>query len=259
MHSKGAKRKKKIVAVALAAATCLGLSMTAFAATEDVTGTVKTWNSPNEMDKLVNGSVSYTLPDGTVVYSNTSLYPVTDKEGNRVEYNTKKLSTETLESINTEDKVRDILKKAGYDIKDNWDLIPTLAADVTLDGDMPSGGAYAWVNIDEKLNAADGYQAGQKIQVLRETYSGSGVWEVVEAELVEDEGRLRARVAMTNKSQSMVVIRVMSDGRTVRVINKVTGEQVVVPAKPGSTATPGSTTGTSNNASATVSPKTGEF
>ena len=237
---------KKIVAVALAAATCLGLSMTAFAATEDVTGTVKTWNSPNEMDKLVNGSASYTLPDGTVVYSNTSLYPVTDKEGNRVEYNTKKLSTETLESIKSEDKVRDI-------------LIPTLAADVTLDGDMPSGGAYAWVNIDEKFNAADGYQAGQKIQVLRETYSGSGVWEVVEAELVEDEGRLRARVAMTNKSQSLVVIRVMSDGRTVRVINKVTGEQVVVPAKPGSTATPGSTTSTSNNASATVSPKTGEF
>ena len=64
---------------------------------------------------------------------------------------------------------------------------------------------------------------------------------------------------MTNKSQSLVVIRVMSDGRTVRVINKVTGEQVVVPAKPGSTATPGSTTSTSNNASATVSPKTGEF
>lgn len=233
--------------------------MTAFAATEDVTGTVKTWNSPLEMDKLVNGSDSYTLPDGTVMWSQTRLFPITDAQGNHLEYQAKELGTETLKSINEEDKVRDIMKKAGYDIKDDWDLIPVLAADITLDGNMPADGAYAWINVDENWNNADGYQAGQKIQVLRETRSGSGVWEVVEAELVESDGHLRAKVAMTNKSQSMVVVRVMSDGRTVRVINKITGEEVVVPAKPGSTVTPGSTTGTSNNASATVSPKTGEF
>lgn len=257
---------KKIVATVVAAAMCLGMGVTSFAAVSS-TGDFY-WNSPNypySVDHIGPGGHFVRDAAGNLVTDPNGnpiggmwFHDVTDQYGASIDWQPKGLPTQTLESINSEEKVRDLLQDAGYEVNKDWDLVPVVALTVDLDNASDAEGAYAWFDAEELGVDPAGYSAGQCVYVLRETFAGSGEWEVVEAELTEADGRLQARVKMTSRSQSLVVVRVMDDGRTVRLINKKNNTSVVIPNKDAA-GTTGTSTSSSATASPQASPKTGEF
>lgn len=263
---------KKIVATVVAAAMCLGMGITSFAA---VSGTGDFyWNSPNypfSVDNIRGGIGGGFLRDaaGNLVTDPNGHYiggiwatDVRDKDGNTISWQPKDLPTKTFESINSEDKVRELFEGAGYNVEKDWDLIPVVAFTADLDNGLDSDGAYVWFDAEELGMDPEGFSANEYVYVLRETVAGSGEWEVVEAQLVQSStptgSRLQFKVQMTNSNQSFVVVRVMDDGRTIRLIDKKNNTSVVIPNKD-AVGTTGTSTSSSATASPQASPKTGEF
>ena len=259
MPSKDAKRKKKIVAVALSAAMCLGLSMTAFAA-EKVERTIKDWESPNYMTEAI-GPLDQ---EGLDIATGGWLRRVTDAKGNSVEYTLSQISEGTWESIKSEEKVQEIFAKAGYEVNKDMDFIPLASATITLDNGVPEGGAVLNFSLaDMGIDASD-VRAGDVIYVMQETAPGSGVWDILPATVTtlsgDNLGRARGDMYQISvnvpRNGALVVVKVMSNGDVI-TLDKTTN--TVIDRKPADTTTPSGQTSTSNPASAGTSPKTGEF
>ena len=245
---------KKIVAVALAATMCLGLSMTAFAKRQD---SVTEWASPNYMqNSIAQGGQDGNGFLGQVARQNAWVGEITDKNGVSLEWSAGQLTEQQLKGINSEKKVRDLFEKAGYEVDDDWDLVPVLATAVRLDDGIGSDGAYAWIDLHElaQNGAAGQFGAGDVVPVLRETYAGSGTYELVMVEMVERNGQLEGRIQVTSNGQALVVVRVMENGTTVRLTNTKTGQSVYVDKNQS-----GTSTNAAASSSPSTSPKTGEF
>lgn len=261
MPSKGAKSSKKIVAVALTAAMCLGLSMTAFAAKNTSWSNDDLW-SPTELQKIgpesKEGLSVWQIPvydkEGNIVrYESRSFNEARDSKGHKVDISWRELSPKTLESIKTEEKVADIFKKNGYEVPDDTDFIPLLNGNINFTNGVPEGGGKLTFSLVDLGIDSKGLQSGDTVYVMQETAPGSGVWEVYAAEVGPN---LDATVTLP-RNGSIVLVKTLSDG-TVITLDRTTGE--VVDRKPAdNVANNNAGKGTSTNASGATSPKTGEF
>lgn len=252
MHSKGAKRKKKIVAVALSAAMCLGLSMTAFAA-EEQKWSVKEWESEDYMRRDI-GPTGYGVND----HLSAKALTVRDANGYLVDYTWAGISEGTWKSIDNEGKVHDIFSKAGYDVKDGMDFIPLLTGSITVNNGIPEGGAVLTFGLKDMGLTSEDVRPGDTVYMMQETAPGSGVWEVFPAKVGENYD-IAVNVP---RNGALVLVKVMSNGDVI-TLDKTTGQVIDrQPANNGNNGTNGTTAGqttsTSNPASAGTSPKTGE-
>ena len=263
---KAAKRKKKIVAVALTAAMCLGLSMTAFAAKNEGWSKDELW-SPNVLKSQGPaaglGWVPATDADGNILYWTDAegnkhytyaneFIDARDAKGHKVDISWRELSAKTLKSIDEEGKVAEIFKKNGYNVPDDTDFIPIMNGNITFDEGVPAGGGTLTFQMADLGVNSEGVQAGDTIYVMQETAPGSGVWEVYAAKV----GQNLDIVVTLPRNGSIVLVKTLSDG-TVISLDQTTGE--VIDRKPADNVANNNAKGTSTNASGATSPKTGEF
>jgi len=239
---------KKIVAVALTAAMCLGLSMTSFAAKNGWSND-ELWSpqalkdiGPSEANGWVYG------PDGY----ESSFVSAKDAKGHKVDISWRELSDKTLKSINEEGKVAEIFKKNGFEVPDDTDFIPLLTGNITFDEGVPANGGTVTFQLADLGIDSNGVKAGETVYVMQETAPGSGVWEVYAATVGQD---LDVVVTLP-RNGALVLVKTLSDG-TVITLNRTTGE--VVDRKPADNVANNNAKGTSTNASGATSPKTGEF
>ena len=253
---------KKIVAVALTAAMCLGLSMTAFASRDTVWSNDDLW-SPDMLEKQGPNSTAggafapiYDAEGNIIpgVWSNP--YVVSrDSNGNAVRTQWKELSAKTLRSIDEESKVADIFKKNGYDVPDDVDFIPLFNGNITFTDGVPAGGGQVTFQMANLGIDSSSYEPGDTVYVMQETSPGSGVWEVYTGKV----GQALDVTVTLPRNGSLVLVKTLSDGSVI-TLNKSTGE--VVDRKPADNVANNDakgTTGTSTNPSGATSPKTGEF
>ena len=251
---------KKIVAVALTAAMCLGLSMTAFAAKNDGWSNDDLW-SPEELKDQGPGGpfglgwVPAIDTDGNIipgVFQN-SYTDAKDANGYRVDISWRELSKKTLDSINEEGKVAEIFKKNGYEVPDDTDFIPIMNGNITFDEGVPQGGGTVTFQLADLGIHSEGVKPGDTVYVMQETKPGTGVWEVYAAKVGQDNDI----VVTLPRNGSIVIVKTLSDG-TVISLDKTTGE--VIDRKPAdNVANQNAGKATSTNASGATSPKTGEF
>ena len=242
MPSKGAKSSKKIVAVALTAAMCLGLSMTAFAAKETTWTKDELW-SPNA---LLNLGPDYGVEPAT--YSSAK-----DAKGHAVDISWRRLSEGQLADVETQEKVADIFKDNGYVVPDKADFVPIMTGNITFDEGVPAGGGTVTFQLADLGPQSEGVRAGETVYLMQETAPGSGVWEVFAATVGQD---LDVVVTLP-RNGALVMVKVLADN-TVITLDRTTGE--VVDRKPAdNVANNNAGKGTSTNASGATSPKTGEF
>ena len=238
---------KKIVAVALTAAMCLGLSMTTFAATGWTNDDL--W-SPDTLkaDGPHDGGYWDETPNGIVGYFASAK----DAKGHKVDISWRQLSDKTLASINKEGKVAEIFEKNGYNVPDDTDFIPLLNGDIVFDEGVPAGGGTVTFQLaDLGVNSTE-VKPGDTLYVMQETRPGSGVWEVYAATV----GQGLDIVVTLPRNGALVLVKTLSDG-TVISLDKTTGE--VIDRKPADNVANNNAKGTSTNASGATSPKTGEF
>ena len=256
---------KKIVAVALTAAMCLGLSMTAFAAKNTGWSNDDLW-SPDQLkqygptgDKYNNWIYIYDEDGKLVVDENgdpivkdAGFVTARNAKGQKVDVTWRQLSAKTLKSIDEEGKVAEIFKKNGYNVPDDTDFIPIMNGNITFDEGVPAGGGTLTFQMADLGVNSEGVQAGDTIYVMQETAPGSGVWEVYAATV----GQNLDIVVTLPRNGSIVLVKTLSDG-TVISLDQTTGE--VIDRKPADNVANNNAKGTSTNASGATSPKTGEF
>ena len=240
---KAAKRKKKIVAVALTAAMCLGLSMTAFAAKNSGWSNDDLW-SPDALKDMGPGNYDFVDPD---LFASAK-----DSKGHKVDISWRDLSAKTLKSIDEEGKVAEIFEKNGFKVPDDTDFIPLMTGNITFDEGVPAGGGTLTFQMADLGVNSEGVQAGDTIYVMQETAPGSGVWEIYTATV----GQGFDLVVTLPRNGSLVLVKTLSDGSVV-TLDRSTGE--VVDRKPADNVANNNAKGTSTNASGATSPKTGEF
>jgi len=241
---------KKIVAVALTAAMCLGLSMTAFAAKSAGWSNDDLW-SPDVLKGLgpeINEDGTFVRPGG----EESIFVSAKDSKGHRVDISWRQLSAKTLKNIDEEGKVADIFKKNGFEVPDDTDFIPLLTGNITFDEGVPANGGTVSFQLADLGVDSDGVKPGETVYVMQETAPGSGVWEIYAATVGQD----LDIVVTLPRNGALVLVKTLSDG-TVVTLNRTTGE--VVDRKPADNVANNNAKGTSTNASGATSPKTGEF
>lgn len=276
---------KKIVAVGLAAAMCMGMSVTSFAA-PDPSNAVAAERSGLATNN-VQSDYYYTNPESinNEGEKNPDLKsrPLADR-GNTAAG--KASLDKTLATINTKQEVLDILEANDVvasqlgeyvDLKD-CDILPVASADVYALG---TDGNYLAFKLGANVFSADGsdsagkYIPGDTVLAMVESGSGTGVWRI-EAGTVNKDGEV---VFETNTTGAIVLIKAMKNGMMVQMTvdengNNITPPVVIDPEKPVNPTPdqPGTSTDASNGqnaanangqkaaqASAFTSPKTGEF
>ena len=240
---KGAKRKKKIVAVALTAAMCLGLSMTAFAAKNSGWSNDDLW-SPDALKDMGPGNYDFVDPD---LFASAK-----DSKGHKVDISWRDLSAKTLKSIDEEGKVAEIFEKNGFEVPDDTDFIPLMTGNITFDEGVPAGGGTVTFDLANIGVDSTEVKPGDTLYVMQETAPGSGVWEIYTATV----GQGFDLVVTLPRNGSIVLVKTLSDGSVV-TLDRSTGE--VVDRKPADNVANNNAKGTSTNASGATSPKTGEF
>ena len=240
---KGPKRKKKIVAVALTAAMCLGLSMTAFAAKNSGWSNDDLW-SPDALKDMGPGNYDFVDPD---LFASAK-----DSKGHKVDISWRDLSAKTLKSIDEEGKVAEIFEKNGFEVPDDTDFIPLMTGNITFDEGVPAGGGTVTFDLANIGVDSTEVKPGDTLYVMQETAPGSGVWEIYTATV----GQGFDLVVTLPRNGSLVLVKTLSDGSVV-TLDRSTGE--VVDRKPADNVANNNAKGTSTNASGATSPKTGEF
>ena len=234
---------KKIVAVALTAAMCLGLSMTAFAAKNSGWSNDDLW-SPDALKDMGPGNYDFVDPD---LFASAK-----DSKGHKVDISWRDLSAKTLKSIDEEGKVAEIFEKNGFKVPDDTDFIPLMTGNITFDEGVPAGGGTVTFDLANIGVDSTEVKPGDTLYVMQETAPGSGVWEIYTATV----GQGFDLVVTLPRNGSLVLVKTLSDGSVV-TLDRSTGE--VVDRKPADNVANNNAKGTSTNASGATSPKTGEF
>ncbi len=258
---------KKIVAVALTAAMCLGMSMTAFASNDDNWSNDPLWSPTNILQKGPTGIKAgpttagangwYQDDEGNWHWTGSQFIIARDADGHEVDVSWKELSPKTLDSIDKEKKVADIFKKNGYDVPDDTDFIPLLSGDIAFDNGVPAGGGIVTFQLADLAVDSQHVRPGDTLYVMQEVSPGSGVWDVYAAKVGENYDV----VVTLPRNGALVLVKTLSNGSVI-ALDKTTGEVIsTVPNETITPNTPNGQTATSTTASGTTatSPKTGEF
>lgn len=192
------KNVKRLVAILTTAVLCMGMGMSTMAAQSQADSNDVFW-SPETLQKV--GTV------GSVV----------DTNGNPVEYVEKTLSSQTMSALSDESKVKEIFQECGFEVTDNMDLVPIYTGGIILDGGLGSSTVAVF-----PVGSA-GLKAGNPVYAMRETYAGSGEFEIIEG-TVDAEGEVRFN--MTANGQSFVLVKVLDDGSLVTIVKKTGGIDV---------------------------------
>lgn len=270
---------KKIVAVALATAMCMGLSVTAFAEDRgDAEAVLQGWDlySPYYATNVNDGS---TTPGTDVMIDATNASGEENDKltvtGQGIPYDSK-----AYNSINTQAEVLNVLKQNGYGVAKNAKIIPIAAGVINGVDDEGTNVLAFTLPADEFTTDAyddhsDMYHPGDKVYGMFETGENTGVWEMREG-TVSAEGKVNFPV---NHKGAFVIIKSMKNGKVVALTtdgngNNVEPPVIVDPEDPTKPVVPDDNKGTSTNksdgqnqananAKATnvlgTSPKTGEF
>lgn len=260
---------KKIVAVSLAAAMCMGMGITSFADYQEsdkstlVTATRSGLETNNVASDFYYNGANQVLNGGPESINNQgeenkdlktealeNRAYVRDAQGNIVIdpatgkpkiYAPGKASLDkTLASINTKQEVIDILAankviasqfNSAVDLKD-IDILPVASADVYALG---SDGNYLAFKLGSNVFDASGndragkYVPGDTVLAMVENGSGTGVWRV-EAGTVNKDGEV---VFETNTTGAIVVIKAMKNGMMVQMTvdedNNVIDNPIILP------------------------------
>lgn len=261
---------KKIVAIALAATMCMGLSMTAFASSAKPSAN----NSVSELDQIASptfaSEASYDTSNGTGEAND-------DLDVQQVGLDSR---SKTWESINTTPEVLDILAENGLGVPKGSTIIPIDYVEVTgLSEDQANVITFTLakdvVFSDNKLDA-DMFHAGDTIYAMMETGENTGVWEMVPGTL-NDKGEVDFTV---DHKGVIILVKAMKNGKLVQFTKDSNGGDVeppviidptdpnkpvqpVDPNKPGTSTNPSNGQNANGGANAAgnafTSPKTGEF
>lgn len=181
---------KKLTAILLVSAMCIGTAFTSFAAD----GGSENTNAGTE--------------DTTPVAPVTVMGNAVDKDGNEVETTVDEITdTEVIEAVTNEDSLKEILgTKYTVGSKDNVVLLA--AGEINIVGEMPEGG------VDITMAIVDGdVKPGNTVYVLHK--KADGTWEVFEA-VVDANGEITVHF---NSLSPVAVVKVMSDG-SVKVLKE---------------------------------------
>ena len=194
---------KKLTAILLVSAMCIGTAFTSFAAE----GTVADGTSENE-----NPGTEGTTPTPAPGQDEEDVSPVTvlgnavDKDGNEIPTTVTDITDQkVIETLTSEEALKDILgSKYQVGSKDKVTLLA--AGEINIVGDMPEGG----VNIT--MASVDGdIKPGNTVYVLHQ--KADGTWEIFEA-VVDAAGNITVHF---DSLSPVAVVKVMSDG-TVKVL-----------------------------------------
>lgn len=185
---------KKLAAILAAVVLCMGMGISALAAQD---GSNDMFWSPDTLKKL------------------SEVKSVTAADGTPLDYTERDLSERTMQALSDENKVKAIFESAGFDVGDNMDFIPIYTSNITWDG---GGAAVVAFSVGSGPVGSESFQPGDAVYALRETYSGSGVFEAYAGE-VDANGEVRFNLA---GSSSLILVKILSDGSVV-TLDKKTG------------------------------------
>lgn len=191
------KNVKRLAAILAAAVLCMGMGTSALAAPQD---------GSNDM---------FWSPEYLKDISEAQVQKVTATDGKQLNYTERELSGATMRTLSDESKVMEIFESAGFDVGDDMDFIPIYSKNITWDG---GGAALVAFSVGSESVGPDGFQPGDAVYALRETYSGSGVFEAYAGE-VDANGEVRFNLA---GSSSLVLVKILSNGSVV-TLDKKTG------------------------------------
>lgn len=260
---------KKIVAIALAATMCMGLSMTALA--DDTVSSAS--NAKSDIDAIQSPTFVHTVG---VKASNGTGEANPDLEMDVAALDTR---SKTWESINTTPEVLDILSENGLGVPKGSTIIPVDFVNVTgLSEDMKNVITFTLSSDDfseSKLDTSK-FHEGDTIYAMMETGENTGVWEMVPGVLNKD-GAVDFTV---DHKGTIILVKAMKNGKLVQFTKDSNGDDVEPPViidpedpnkpvQPVDPNKPGTSTGSSNGQNANgganaagnafTSPKTGEF
>ncbi len=209
---------KKAAAVVAASVLCMSMSLGVFASSP----TDPEQLTPEEQEMIDDINWRY----DHYIYGASG----EDKDGNKLTATTfGQLEKEVIDTLQDEEKVRDILTDAGYIVEDDQDVVVIGVGDVELiDWDtfetmeVPEGGVDLtlnlgwegenWIDNEELKDVKD----GDTLYILHQ--KADGTWEVLEgtAVVTEENGYKSYSVAAHFDSLSPVaIIKVMSNGEVV--------------------------------------------
>lgn len=260
---------KKIVAIALAATMCMGLSMTALA--DDTVSSAS--NAKSDIDAIQSPTFAHTVG---VKASNGTGEANPDLEMDIEALDTR---SKTWESINTTPEVLDILSENGLGVPKGSTIIPVDFVNVTgLSEDMANVITFTLSSddfTDSKLDTSK-FHEGDTIYAMMETGENTGVWEMVPGVLNKD-GAVDFTV---DHKGTIILVKAMKNGKLVQFTKDSNGGDVeppviidptdptqpvqpVDPNKPGTSTNPSNGQNANGGANAAgnafTSPKTGEF
>lgn len=194
---------KKLTAILLVSAMCIGTAFTSFASE---TAPVADAGSENG-----NGGTEGTTPTPNPGQEEVAA-PVTvegnavDKDGNEIPTTVTDITDEkVIETLTSEEALKDILG-SKYQIGSKDTVTVLAAGEIDIVGDMPAGG------VDITMVIVDGdVKPGNTVYVLHQ--KADGTWEVFEA-VVDETGRIKVHF---DSLSPVAVVKVMSDG-TVKVL-----------------------------------------
>lgn len=274
---------KKIAAVTLATAMCMGLSMTAFATTlpnqdnaaangtdradaaNSLSGTenFNRINSPYLVDTVENG-----LPD-------TARTTVETTNGKGEQNDQLTLDAHGIDpgsvawnSVNTKEEIADILSENGIVVPQGSKVIAIGAAVVDgLSDEQKNVLVFTLSNDDFTTDPYDNTKLhpGEEAWAMVETGPNTGVWEM-RSGIIDGDGKVNFEV---DHKGAIILVKAMKNGRIVKFEKDSNGNDVkppvvIDPENPGTNVTPGGNQGTSTTpaagaATTGTSPKTGEF
>lgn len=186
----------------------------------------------------------------------------TDKNGNKVTArSTEEISKEVEEILKDEEKVKDILEGAGFDVKEDQNTVVLGAGNLELVDkfgnpleEMPEGGVDLDLRLDSFTNSEDfeGLENGDTLYVLHQ--KADGTWEVLEGTVSVNEFGVYSVSAHFDSLSPVAVVKVMSNGK-VAVLDK--NEEVLGTLEPDKVAKDETSVKVVKTTTVKTSPKTG--
>lgn len=204
--SKVNKKMKKVAAAIAVATLSMSMSMGVFASSP-VDPEI-----PNTEDPKPEKPADKPLPPLWGAWG-------TDKDGNRVTASSKgEISKEVEEVLKDEEKVKDILESAGYDVKEDQNTVVLGVGDLELiGGEVPEGGVDLNLNLYEYMNeGVEDLKAGDTLYILHQ--KSDGTWEVLEGKVTLGQYGYTVNAHFDSLSP-VAIVKIMSDGK-VAVLDK---------------------------------------